>query len=117
MPPPTNNAEFASSPSDREKLSAADLVLVHGKIWTGEIASNRVSKTSVSKFAEAAAIANGRFVAVGNSAEVELHIGPNTRVIDLKGRLALPGFIDSHAHLIYGGFQLLCRLEGRRERG
>jgi len=59
------------------------------------------------KFAEAVAIANGRILAVGSNGEIQAYAGRNTKVVDLKGRLAVPGLIDSHAHFIVGGFQLL----------
>jgi predicted amidohydrolase YtcJ len=82
----------------------ADLVLLHGKIWTGEPAAAR---SPTAKFAEAVAIANGRILAAGSNADIQSYVGANTKVIDLKGRLAVPGLIDSHAHFILGGFQLL----------
>jgi len=50
---------------------------------------------------------NGRIMAVGSDAEIQAHAGRDTKVVDLKGRLAVPGLIDSHAHFIWGGFQLL----------
>src|ERR1035437_10310739 len=65
------------------------------------------AKQVPAKFAEAVAIANGLFLAVGTSSDIQTYIGRNTKIIDLKGRLAVPGLIDSHAHFIYGGFQLL----------
>ena len=77
------------------------MILLHGKIWTGE------SATGTTKTAEAVAIANGRILAVGSDEEIRAYQGPNTTVIDLKGRLAVPGLADSHAHFIQGGFQLL----------
>ena len=52
-------------------------------------------------------IANGRILAVGSNEEIQAYAGRNTKVVDLKGRLAVPGLIDSHAHFIWGGFQLL----------
>jgi len=101
---PTNGGETVSAQPDFGDLRGADLVLLHGKIWTGEPAE---AKNSAAKFAEAVAIANGRILAVGNNAEIQAYAGPNARVVDLKGRLAVPGLIDSHAHFIDGGFQLL----------
>ena len=80
-----------------------DLILLHGKVWTGESAPG----SSAARIVEAVAIANGRILAVGSDEEIAAYKGPNTAVIDLKGRLAVPGLTDSHAHFIQGGFQLL----------
>jgi len=52
--------------------------------------------------AQAAAIRDGRFVAVGSDAEVMRSRGPNTRVVDLHGKTVLPGFDDTHVHLTAG---------------
>ena len=52
--------------------------------------------------ARAAAIRDGRFIAVGSDAEVLKARGPKTRVIDLHGRTVLPGFNDTHVHLTAG---------------
>ncbi|MFC3959276.1 amidohydrolase [Halovivax cerinus] len=49
--------------------------------------------------AEAVAIRNGRFLAVGGTAEIRELAGPETDEIDLNGRTAIPGLIDSHLHL------------------
>jgi predicted amidohydrolase YtcJ len=68
---------------------SADLVLHNGVIWTVD------EKNST---AEAVAIKDGKFIAVGsNSAALKLR-GPNTRVIDLKGNFVVPGFNDNHVH-------------------
>jgi len=80
-----------------------DLILLHGKVWTGESAPG----SSATRIVEAVAIANGRILAVGSDEDIRAYQGPNTTVIDLKGRLAVPGLSDSHAHFIQGGFQLL----------
>ena len=76
----------------------ADLVLIHGVVWTGEEAL---------RWAEAVAVQGERILAVGKSAEIGDLAGRKTRVIDLKGSLVLPGFIDSHTHFLDGGFSLL----------
>jgi predicted amidohydrolase YtcJ len=104
---PTNGGEIASSPRESRNSVGADLLLLHGKIWTGEPASPPGAKAVPAKFAEAVAIANGRFLAVGTNTEIATLIGAHSKVMDLKGRLAVPGLIDTHAHFIYGGFQLL----------
>jgi len=71
----------------------ADLIIRDAHIVTVD------SKFSV---AQAAAIRDGRFVAVGSDAEVMRSRGPNTRVIDLRGKTVLPGFDDTHVHLTAG---------------
>jgi len=69
--------------------AAADLVLTNGTILTVD-ASDSV--------AQAVAITGGRIVAVGTSDAVKARIGANTRVVDLRGRTATPGLIDTHVH-------------------
>ncbi len=56
--------------------------------------------------AEAVAFAGGRILAVGGRAEVEALAGPGTRVVDAGGRTLLPGFVESHLHLVLGGNEL-----------
>jgi hypothetical protein len=77
----------------------ADLVLTRGKIYTVDPAR---------PWAEAAAVVGERIAAAGEAREVEPWIGPGTRVVDLQGRLVLPGFIDSHVHFIEGGHDLMA---------
>ena len=57
--------------------------------------------------AEAVALAGGRILAVGSAAEVEALAGPAARVIDAGGRTLLPGFVESHLHLVLGGAELV----------
>ncbi len=85
----------------------ADLVLVHGKIWTGEPVARLGQKMNPASFAEAVAMVDGRILSVGTTDQIHAYVGRETQVIDLQGRLAVPGFIDSHVHFIDGGFQLL----------
>ena len=75
----------------------ADLIITHARVITMNPGQPR---------AEAVAIAAGRIVAVGTSAEVERLAGPATRVIDARGRSVLPGFVESHLHLVLGGAEL-----------
>jgi predicted amidohydrolase YtcJ len=69
----------------------ADLVLRNGKIVTEESAQPE---------AQALAASGGKIVAIGSNREMQRYIGPATRVIDLNNRLAIPGFIDGHAHFM-----------------
>src|SRR5437899_6075377 len=75
----------------------ADVVLINGKVWTVDPAKPEV---------EAVAVWRGRILAVGTSEEVKKLVGQRTRVIDLKGRRVLPGFYDSHVHLLGSGMRL-----------
>jgi len=69
----------------------ADLVLRGGKVVTID---ERLPE------AEAIAVKGQRIVAVGSAAEINQHIGPATRVIELTGRMAMPGFIEGHGHFL-----------------
>ena len=55
----------------------------------------------------AVAEAGGKIVAVGSKASVMKLKGPQTQMIDLKGRALLPGFVDAHGHMMGGGIQAL----------
>jgi len=71
------------------KSQPADLVLINGKIVTMD-----ESKPVV----EALAIGQGRVLAVGTNKTIKSHISDSTQTIDLEGKLAIPGFIESHGH-------------------
>ena len=75
----------------------ADLVLRGGRVWPGKGLPA----------ATALAVRGETVVAVGSDAEVAGLAGPRTRVIDLAGRLVVPGFNDAHVHFLDGGFGLL----------
>jgi predicted amidohydrolase YtcJ len=89
-------------------VGGADLVLLNGKVWTGEDTAKPVSGAEgLEACVEAVAIVNRRFLAVGSNNDIRPCVGPATEVIDLGGRLAVPGFIDSHVHFVGGGFRIL----------
>lgn len=92
----------------REALAAqpADTVVWGGAIYTGD-QSGRVAK--------ALAIRDGRFWAIGSQKAIERLVGPQTKIIDLRGAVAFPGFTDGHAHLRgIGARELELNLEGTR---
>jgi predicted amidohydrolase YtcJ len=94
----------SGSAADVPVVDAADTVLLNGGIYT--VAPDR-------SWAEALAVRDGVIVEVGGNEAVRPLIGMDTRVIDLEGRMALPGFHDAHVHPTMGGFALLgCNLEG-----
>jgi predicted amidohydrolase YtcJ len=88
-------------------VRGADLVLLNGKIWTGEPSARPGVQASPAKLAQAVAILDHRIVAVGTDEEIKPYIAAGTKVMDLGGRLAVPGFIDAHTHFLAGSFQLL----------
>ncbi|CAL0333595.1 unnamed protein product [Lupinus luteus] len=57
-------------------------------------------------FAHSMAVSNGRVLAIGNHSFVQEFAGYRTQVLDLGGKVVVPGFIDSHVHFIYGGLQM-----------
>lgn len=75
----------------------ADLILTNAKVLTMDAGRPR---------AEAVALRDGRIQAVGTAAGIAALAGPETRVIDAGGRTLLPGFVESHLHLVLGGAEL-----------
>src|SRR2546427_4487001 len=76
----------------------ADIIVTGGMVWTG-LSNGAPQKGAV-------ALANGRILAVGDSAQIARYAGSKTQRIQADGGLVLPGFTDGHTHLIDGGFQL-----------
>ncbi len=74
---------------------SADRIYMNAKIWTGDSAN--ASATSI-------AIKNNTIVFVG--IDYGPYKGSNTQVIDLDGKMIVPGFIDNHTHFLMGGYQL-----------
>jgi predicted amidohydrolase YtcJ len=74
-------------------LFAQSLVLVNGKVFTADPAK---------PWAEAIAITGNRISAVGTNDEVRAKVTPRTRVIDLQGRVVIPGINDAHTHPALG---------------
>src|SRR6202012_5149816 len=88
--------------------SIAELVLVNGKIRT---------PAHPSGFTQAAAVSGGVITGLFGDDDAREVIGPHTRVIDLRGRLAIPAFGDAHIHPVQGGLESLrCDLTGLRDR-
>ncbi|OTW94170.1 amidohydrolase [Bacillus thuringiensis serovar cameroun] len=67
----------------------ADTIFINGKVYTVE--TNQ-------PWAEVVAISKGKIIYVGDAHGVKKYEGKNTKVIDLKGKMLLPGFVDSHLH-------------------
>ncbi|HWJ57568.1 MAG TPA: amidohydrolase, partial [Vicinamibacterales bacterium] len=84
-------AALGSGLAGQRAADPADLVVLDAKILTVDDGF---------RVAQAVAVRDGRFVAVGSTAEVRARIGATTRVIDGGGRTVIPGLIDSHVHAL-----------------
>ena len=73
-----------------------DLVMLEGQILTMDDKSAR---------AQALAVKNGKFAAVGSNSEIRNLITESTKVIKLNGRTITPGFIDPHNHFSMTTFE------------
>jgi predicted amidohydrolase YtcJ len=80
-----------------ESMAAVDLLLYNGKVFTAEQGH---------PLQQAVAVDGGKIVKVGSDAEVLALKQAGTQVIDLQGKVLMPGFIDSHSHAIFGGVKL-----------
>src|SRR5579884_2353458 len=80
------------------RAAEAELILKNGRVWTGD---------PTDPWAEAIAIRHNRIIAVGNNTDVAALGGRDARVIDLAGRLTLPGFNDAHVHFVNGSLRML----------
>jgi len=87
-------------------VADADLVVLGGRVFTA---------TQERPWARAFAVRGDRLVAVGTDAQAERWSGPRTRIVDLGGRVAIPGLIDAHAHMADSAGELgWTRLDGTR---
>lgn len=85
------------SPTPEATFPEATLIVENADIWTGN--SNQPE-------ASAMAILGDTIVAVGSNDEIKKFKSATTKIIDAKGHFVTPGFIDSHVHLLEGGFTL-----------
>ncbi|CAN5469274.1 amidohydrolase [soil metagenome] len=76
---------------------ASDLILLNGSIYTVDASRSWTS---------ALAVKDGKIIYLGPESEIKNYKGPNTTVFDLKGKMVLPGFHDSHVHPVSGGLEL-----------
>ena len=76
---------------------AADLVLLNGRVWTGD---------EKRPWTQAVAIRGHRIIGTGDDARIRLLTGKTTRVVNLGGRFAIPGFNDAHIHFLGGSLRL-----------
>jgi hypothetical protein len=82
-------AWLASGAGTAAPVPAADLVLLHGRIHTEDASRSVV---------QALAVYGNSIVAIGTDESISARAGPGTRILDLGGRVVLPGIIDAHTH-------------------
>ena len=73
------------------------IAIVNGAVWTGDLTK---------PWAQAVALSGERIVVVGSTLEIRRRVSSQTRIIDAKGGMVVPGFIDSHVHFLAGGLNL-----------
>lgn len=84
---------------DEPSATTADLVFRGGNIYTVDAGRS---------WARAVAIRNGEITYVGTNDGAAEHVGPDTKIVDLKDRMMLPAFQDSHIHAVEGGMERLA---------
>jgi len=87
----------ACTPTMTSPTKPVTLSIINGRVWTGVPAR---------PWAEAVALSDDRIAAVGSNDEIRALTGVSARVIDARGGLVAPGFIDSHVHFLSGGMSL-----------
>jgi predicted amidohydrolase YtcJ len=82
----------------QQQASEADAVYKNGFVYTADGPRSR---------AQAFAVRDGKFLKIGSNDEMKAVTGPDTRVVDLKGRMVMPGLIDTHIHAMRGALTAL----------
>ena len=96
----------AACAGSAQRQEPADLVFTNGVVATAD---------SARPTAQAIAVRGDRVAAVGTTQEIQAYVGEKTKVIDLAGRFAMPGLIESHAHFTgVGEAKMQLELMGTR---
>jgi len=92
-------AMFVAACNQRQPATEpADLVLKNGAIYT---------VTSDQEWVEAIALRDGLIVYLGTDSGADVFVGPDTGVIELQGRMVMPGIVDGHMHPLRGAVKEL----------
>ncbi|MBB4684075.1 amidohydrolase [Amycolatopsis jiangsuensis] len=93
---------YPSSAESADPRGSADFVIRNGTVLTLDRAGRRAS---------ALAARHGRILAVGGDREISELAGPDTVILDLAGRTAIPGFVESHSHPVFFGLSLAAAVD------
>ena len=88
----------AQAAVSEQQAGEADVVYHNGFVYTVDAVSSR---------AQAFAVRDGKFLAVGSNDDMKAVTGKDTRVVDLKGRMVMPGLVDGHIHPVRGALTKL----------
>jgi predicted amidohydrolase YtcJ len=91
-------ASIAASATTKAKDVKADVVYRNGFVYTADGPRSR---------AQAFAVKAGKFIAVGSNDDMKAVTGKNTKVVNLKGKMVMPGLIDTHIHALRGALTSL----------
>jgi len=91
-------ASIAASAATKAKDVKADVVYRNGFVYTVD---------SVRSRAQAFAVKDGKFIAVGSNEDMKAVTGKDTKVVNLKGRMVMPGLVDTHIHALRGALTAL----------
>ena len=94
----TGAALAAEETQDNGLVGEADVVYQNGFVYTVDGVRSR---------AQAFAVRDGKYVAVGSDDDMKAVTGPDTRVVDLEGRMVMPGLVDTHIHALRGALTAL----------
>lgn len=105
---PTSTETPATGSEQPGPHTFADIVFVGAAVYTSN---------PDQPWAEALATTGDEIAFVGDKTDAREWIGPNTKVVELEGKMLLPGFHDAHAHVLAGGYTLnICDLQDNRSR-
>jgi len=77
----------------QQQTGEADMVYKNGLVYTVDGVRSR---------AQAFALRDGKFLEVGSNDDMKALTGPDTKVVDLKGKIVMPGPVDTHIHCLHG---------------
>ncbi len=82
----------------QQQVGEADIVYRNGFVYTVDAVRSR---------AQAFAVRDGKFLVVGSDDDMKAVTGPDTKMVDLDGRMVMPGLVDTHIHALRGALTAL----------